>query len=78
MRACRPKSSLLQRVDYDDGADLLTVTLPGQRIYQYAAVPLDLFRELCRATSPGQFYNRHVKGRFACREVTPRRRYPLD
>jgi hypothetical protein len=70
---------LLQRVDYDDGADLLTVTLPGQRIYQYAAVPIDLFRELCRAASPGRFFNERVKGRFLCRDVSVRRRYrPTD
>jgi hypothetical protein len=77
MRACRPKSSLLQRIEFDEVAARLTVTFAGRRAYEYAAVPLSLFRDLCRAASPGQFYNRHIKGRFACREVSPRRRYPL-
>ena len=77
MRACRPKSSLLQRIAFDESAGLLTVAFAGKRIYEYAAVPLDLFRDLCRAASPGQFYNRHIKGHFACREVSARRRYPL-
>ena len=77
MRACRPKSSLLERIVFDESSGLLTVAFTGRRIYEYAAVPLDVFRDLCRAASPGQFYNRYIKGNFACREVSPRRRYPL-
>ena len=79
MRVCRPKSSLLERIAFDEGAGLLTVSFAGRRMYQYAAVPLAVFRELCRAASPGRFYNQRIKGRFACREVSPRARYrPAD
>ena len=41
-------------------------------------MPLDLFRELCRAASPGRFYNDRIKGHFACHEVNPRKRYRPD
>ena len=78
MRVCRPKSSLLERIAFDEGAGLLTVSFAGRRMYQYAAVPLALFRELCRAASPGRFYNNRIKGQFACREVSPRTRYRPD
>ena len=79
MRACRPRSSLLDRVAFDDDTGELTVTLAGRRLYAYAAVPRELFGELCRAASPGRFYNQRIKGRFACREVSPRKRYvPAD
>ena len=75
MRVCRPKSTLLQRIAFDEGESLLTVSFAGRRMYEYASVPLTLFRELCRAASPGRFYNQRIKGHFACREVSPRKRY---
>ena len=75
MRACRPKSSLLEKVTFDEDARELVVALPGRREYAYADVTLELFRELCRAASPGRFYNDEIKGRFACREIGPRKRY---
>ena len=79
MRACRPKSSLIDRLTFDEEARELIVGLAGRRAYAYAKVPLELFRELCRAASPGRFYNDRIKGHFACREVSPRKRYvPSD
>ena len=75
MRACSPKSSLVERITFDEASGELTIAFSRRRIYAYAAVPLALFRELCRAASPGRFYNERIKGRFACREVSPRRRY---
>lgn len=75
MRACRPTSSLLERVTFDDDAGVLTVTLTGERRYAYFGVSAALYRELCGAASPGAFYNRRIRGRFACREVWPRRRF---
>jgi len=75
MRVCRPKSSLLDRVSFDEEQCELTVAFSPRRLYAYAGVPLALFRELCRAASPGRFYNEQIKGRFACREISPRKRY---
>jgi hypothetical protein len=78
MRACRPKSSLLTRVTFDEDAQELVVALPGRRQYAYADVSLELFRQLCRAASPGKFYNEQIKGRFACHAVGAAKRYHPD
>ena len=78
MRACRPKSSLVEKVSFDEEARELVVSFNGRRSYAYAEVSLDLFRELCRAGSPGRFYNDRIKGHFACHEVNPRKRYRPD
>jgi hypothetical protein len=75
MRACRPRSSLLQRVTFDEDTGELTITLPRDRRYAYLAVPQALYQELCRAASPGGFYNRFIKGQFDCRDLSPRRRF---
>lgn len=79
MRACRPSSSLIDRIEFDEARGELTVALGRSRRYAYAGVTLELFRELCRAASPGRFYNERIKGHFACRDLSPRRRYvPAD
>lgn len=80
MRACRPQSSLIERVTFaaaDGAAELgvLTVNLAGRRSYAYFAVPEGLYHQLCQAPSPGRFYNEQIKRRFACREVGPARRF---
>ena len=69
MRACRPRSSLLERVLFDEDNGILVVSLNGRRRYAYEAVPPALYRALCEADSPGRFYNEMIKGHFACRRV---------
>lgn len=79
MRACRPRSSLLERVTFDEDDGVLTIALAGRRSYAYSGVPRAVYDSLCRADSPGGFYNRHIKGQFACRDLSPRRRFrPVD
>lgn len=79
MRACRPSSSLITRVSYDDETGVLAIAFASGRSYAYTDVPEAIYRELCNADSPGRFYNERVKGGFACREVSPRRRFrPLE
>lgn len=75
MRACRPSSSLIDKVSFDEDNCVLTVELAGRRSYAYFEVPRAVYNELCSAVSPGSFYNRCIKGRFACREVSPRRKF---
>jgi hypothetical protein len=69
---------LLSKVTFDEDAHELVVALPGRRQYAYADVSLELFRQLCRAASPGKFYNDEIKGRFACRTVGVPKRYRPD
>lgn len=75
MRACRPKSSLIERITFDEAARELVVVFPDCRRYAYDGVPIEVFRELCRAASPGRFYNQRIKGSFPCRDVSTRKRY---
>lgn len=75
MRACRPASSLVEHVAFDEDEGILTITLAGKRRYAYFEVPQALYRQLCQAPSPGRFYNEQIKQRFACREVGARRRF---
>ena len=70
-------SSAIERVAYNRATRELSVWFAGaRRRYIYADVPPDVYEALCEARSAGRFVNAEVKGRFACREHPPRRRYP--
>lgn len=77
MRACRPKSSMIERIEFDDDRETLTIAFAGRRRYAYLGVPRALYDELCRAVSAGRFFNEQIKGHFAWHEEPGgRRRYP--
>ena len=77
MRAIRPRSSLIDRVLYDEEAGTLAVTFRNTRRYIYSGVPRAVYDAFKKAGSAGEFFNDAVKGRFPCRPVDQRRRYPL-
>lgn len=78
MLARRLDSTLIQRIALDEDARTLCVAFRNGRRYVYEGVPRTLYEAFKRAPSAGKFFNEQVKGRFACREESPRRRYPLD
>jgi hypothetical protein len=76
MRACRfRKSSMIDRVTFDDEASTLCVSFRQTGKYVYDDVPGTLFDALCKAASVGSFFNEHIKGRFRCRRDPERRRF---
>ena len=78
MRARRLTSSLIERIVFDDEAATLCVWFRNRTRYLYEGVPRGLYDGFVRAASAGRFFNEQVKGRFPCRPVDGRRRYPLD
>lgn len=80
MRARRLRSSLIDRIVFDDEAETLTIgfrSASGRpRRYRYKGVPRVIYDALAHATSAGTYFNEFIKGRFAC-EPLDRRRYPL-
>ena len=69
---------MIDRIGFDDDAGTLSVTFKGSGKYIYEAVPRAIYDALAHASSAGTFFNERIKGRFACREVSGRRRYPLE
>ena len=58
------RSSVLKSVDYDVLTRVLVVELQSQKRYTYVAVPLTVYQNLVLATSPGRYFNQHIKGKF--------------
>ena len=77
MRAIRPRSSLINRIVYDEDARTLAVTFRDARRYIYSGVPRTVYDAFKKAASAGSVFNDTVKGHFPCRPADARRRYPL-
>ena len=75
MRAARLNSSMIDRVLFDEEAAELVVCFRAGRKHIYSGVPRAIFDALRSAASAGAYFNRCIKGRFACRADPERRRF---
>jgi hypothetical protein len=58
------KSSNLKSVGYDAATSTLEVEFSNGTVWQYAAVPGDVYRDLMKAPSVGSYFAREVRGKF--------------
>jgi hypothetical protein len=64
------QSSALEQVSYDPDAQTLCATFRDSgRTYIYEGVPEEVYDSLIFSDSLGAYFNTHIKGRFAFREV---------
>ena len=77
MLGFRPKSSLIDRVLFDDEAQTLSIWFRQSGKYVYFGVPRTIFDALAKASSAGRFFNEMIKGRYAGRRDPERRFGPL-
>jgi hypothetical protein len=66
-------STAIRSFFYDPAKSELWVTFVTGRRYVYAEVPPDVFDAFKTASSRGAFFNREIRDRYACREVTRER-----
>ena len=62
-------STVIKRFDYRTESRELLVTFTSGRRYLYADVPEDEARKFREAFSKGSHFNRHIRDRYACREL---------
>jgi hypothetical protein len=65
-------SRVIEDFKYDSERAQLTVTFVTGRIYRYFLVPPDCAARFEAAESKGSFFNRYIRDKYPCREVTPR------
>jgi len=58
-------SSAIRAVDYDPYTGTLDIQFASRRTYTYHGVPEYIYYGLISADSAGEFYNTHIKGRYA-------------
>ena len=63
-------SSVIADFDYDTERAQLTVTFVSGRSYRYFLVPVDCVDRFANAQSKGHFFNKYIRDKYPCREVT--------
>jgi hypothetical protein len=58
-------SSWLAAADYRDATAVLELEFCTGAVYQYAAVPREIFESLQQAESAGRYFNTQIRNRFA-------------
>jgi hypothetical protein len=64
-------STVIRRFLYAPDSRELTVEFVTGRRYIYSDVPADDVQAFRAAFSKGAHFNRHIRDRFPCRELTP-------
>ena len=65
-------STVITDFKYDTDQAQLTVTFVSGRTYRYFLVPAECVARFEGAESKGSFFNKHIRDKYPCREVTPR------
>jgi hypothetical protein len=58
------KSSNILAIGYDKDSKILHVKFVGNNVYEYSAVPTELFEAFSGSESKGKFFAANVRGKF--------------
>ena len=75
MRAARLRSSMIDRICYDEDECSLAIWFRATGRYVYRDVPLAHYEALKSAPSAGRYFNDWIKGRYRCEFDPGRRRF---
>jgi len=59
--AIKPNSKMLNKIEYDDETNILTVTFNNDSKYEYYNVTTEEWRELLESTSIGSTFSKKIK-----------------
>lgn len=62
-------SANLRSVGYDDQYALLEIEFNSGRIYAYKDVPHEEYAKLMNSLSKNDYFQQHIKNRYACYKV---------
>ena len=57
-------SSAIRGVDYDEFTRKMTIYFHSSGGYTFNGVPWEIYTGLISSSSPGAYYNRHIRGRY--------------
>lgn len=63
-------SSVVQSITYEIAHSRLTVTFTTGRVYEYYMVPATIASAFKNALSKGTFFNKRIRDKYVCREVS--------
>lgn len=75
MRAAKLRSSMIERICYDEDEASLSIWFRATGRYIYYGVPAQIYEALKGAQSAGRYFNDCIKGRYRCAFDPERRRF---
>ncbi len=63
-------SSDLRSAEYDAAGATLTIVFHDGSVYEYYGVPHSEYAGLLNASSHGQYFHAHIKGRYRYRKIS--------
>lgn len=64
-------SAVIAGYAYDAVSETLTIRYHSGKVYDYLGVPEKVFKEMRATMVKGIWFNRHIKGRYPFKDVTP-------
>ncbi|OKS88888.1 KTSC domain-containing protein [Mucilaginibacter polytrichastri] len=62
-------SSVVANTEYDPKRKVLRITYTSGKVYDYLAVPQQVYDEMMAADSKGQYLNYSIKGKYRYKKV---------
>jgi hypothetical protein len=62
-------STVIQSFEYDASQKILQVHFQSGSVYQYMAVPPEVYEQMKEYREKGIFLNQYIKGKFAFRKI---------
>lgn len=64
-------SAVIKSYSYDAANQTLEIVYHSGKVYHYLNVPEKVFKEMRSTMVKGIWFNRHIKGKYEFKEVTP-------
>lgn len=64
-------SAVIKSYSYDPSSETLEIIYHSGKVYHYIQVPEKVFAEMRATMVKGIWFNRHIKGKYVFKEVTP-------
>ena len=64
-------SAVIKSYQYLAEQEILEITYHSGKVYHYLDVPEKIFKEMRSTMVKGIWFNRHIKGKYTFKEVSP-------
>lgn len=67
-------SAVIAAYEYNPAMETLTIRYHSGKVYNYLKVPQQVFKDMRSTMVKGIWFNRNIKGKYVCEEITPGRK----
>ena len=60
---------MMNSVGYDPNTEILEIEFSEKDIYEYYAVPINIYNNFMKASSLGKYFHKHIKNKYQFRKI---------